>query len=111
MTPRELALATPEVEVIAAASAVVVEEAAVEMDLAAVETELAAQREELRQIMIKPEHCGRFLHKGRLVYMKSGPLDWGWGIVVSVKKEPQWSVRVLLACKADSPASKSAPAD
>lgn len=33
--------------------------------------------------MVQPDTVQRFLTKGRLVYIKDGEADWGWGIVTS----------------------------
>lgn len=44
--------------------------------------ELEKRREERRQVITQPEHIAPFLNPGRLVYMKDGETDWGWGILV-----------------------------
>ena len=35
----------------------------------------------------QPDTCLHFLRPGRLVRIREGPLDWGWGIVVSVMRK------------------------
>lgn len=79
--------------------------------------ELDKQKEVLRQIVIRPEHIAPFLNPGRLVYMKDGEMDWGWGILVSAGKqkviadesvvegeedEVQWVLDVFLPCEPGS---------
>jgi ATP-dependent RNA helicase DOB1 len=49
--------------------------------------EIEKKREELRQVVIIPEHVAPFLNPGRLVYMKDGTVDWGWGILVAASRQ------------------------
>lgn len=35
----------------------------------------------------QPQTCLHFLRPGRLVRIREGPIDWGWGIVVSVMRK------------------------
>jgi len=81
--------------------------------------ELERAREELRQIIVRPESITPFLNPGRLLYMRDGKVDWGWGILVAASKkvirgeagpdgaeqvsEPQWVVDVFLPCRAGLP--------
>lgn len=37
--------------------------------------------EEIRKIVAKEENVIPFLQAGRLVHIKTGKQDWGWGIV------------------------------
>lgn len=79
--------------------------------------ELDKQKEALRQIVIRPEHIAPFLNPGRLVYMKDGEMDWGWGILIVAAKqkvladesvvegeddEVQWVLDVFLPCEPGS---------
>merc|ERR1712151_100509 len=78
--------------------------------------ELEKKREELRKVLIRPEHIAPFLNPGRLVYMRDGDADWGWGILISASKqrvasqnesvlenaeeeEVQWVLDVFLPCE------------
>eukprot|EP00928_Gymnodinium_smaydae_P020163 TRINITY_DN17797_c0_g1_i1.p1 TRINITY_DN17797_c0_g1~~TRINITY_DN17797_c0_g1_i1.p1 ORF type:complete len:584 (-),score=183.46 TRINITY_DN17797_c0_g1_i1:136-1887(-) len=77
--------------------------------------ELEKKKEDLRQIVIRPENIAPYLNPGRLVYMRDGETDWGWGILVAASKqkvasegvverdeeqdEPQWVLDVLLPCE------------
>merc|ERR1740123_2355833 len=36
------------------------------------------KKEEIREIVIRPENIAPFLNPGRLVRMKDGETDWGW---------------------------------
>ena len=46
----------------------------------------------------QPATCLHFLRPGRLVRIREGALDWGWGIVVSVMRK---TVAVNAAVQAD----------
>jgi len=78
--------------------------------------ELVKKKEERRQVVIEPEHVAAFLNPGRLVYMKDGDKDWGWGILIAASRqrlptegdgkgvieedqEPQWVLDVFLPCE------------
>lgn len=39
--------------------------------------------QEMRQVITKPEHCKTFLQPGRMVKIKFGDHDFGWGTIVS----------------------------
>lgn len=43
--------------------------------------------DEINKIVTKPENIVPFLVPGRLVYIKTGKDDWGWGILVSFSKQ------------------------
>lgn len=79
--------------------------------------ELDKKREERRQILIRPENIAPYLNPGRLVYMKDGDNDWGWGILIAAARkrltgddqvlegddnEPQWVLDVFLPCEPGS---------
>jgi len=81
--------------------------------------ELDRRKEELRQVIIIPENVAPFLNPGRLVAMKDGAVDWGWGILVAASRqkiakddsegtvleeenEPQWVLDVFLPTEAGS---------
>merc|ERR1740130_1932238 len=49
--------------------------------------ELERRGEEKRQVIIKPENVAPFLNPGRLVAMKDGAVDWGWGVLVSAIRQ------------------------
>ena len=36
--------------------------------------------------LLRPDRCLHFLRPGRLVAVREGPLDWGWGIVLALHK-------------------------
>mmetsp|Transcript_95298 Transcript_95298/g.208402 ORF Transcript_95298/g.208402 Transcript_95298/m.208402 type:complete len:1043 (+) Transcript_95298:202-3330(+) len=80
--------------------------------------ELAKLREELRQIVIKPENIMPFLNPGRLIHMKDGSTDWGWGIVTHASRrklvsdevqteetETHWVVDMFYPCEPGSVAA------
>jgi len=48
---------------------------------------LSKLHEQMRQTMLKPVHILPFLNPGRLVKVRDGAEDWGWGIVVNFKKQ------------------------
>jgi len=93
----------PELQKAAAVAAVAAVSPGVEEvaeDPETMQADLAAKREELRQIMIKPDNVAPFLNRGRLVYMKDAASDLGWGILVSAAKSAhtqQWAVKVFVA--------------
>eukprot|EP00933_Yihiella_yeosuensis_P061634 TRINITY_DN64474_c0_g1_i1.p1 TRINITY_DN64474_c0_g1~~TRINITY_DN64474_c0_g1_i1.p1 ORF type:complete len:741 (+),score=201.03 TRINITY_DN64474_c0_g1_i1:328-2223(+) len=72
--------------------------------------ELEKKKEERRQVIIRPENVAPFLNPGRLVYLKDGDTDWGWGILAAAAKkkltddqvlegedqEPQWVLDVFV---------------
>ncbi|CAE8646419.1 unnamed protein product [Polarella glacialis] len=79
--------------------------------------ELEKKTEERRQIVIRPENIAPYLNPGRLVYMKDGETEWGWGILVAASRkrltgddqvlegednEPQWVLDVFLPCEPGS---------
>ena len=53
----------------------------------------------------QPATCLHFLRPGRLVRIREGPIDWGWGIVVSVMRK---TVAVNAAAKAEDSGPASA---
>jgi len=93
----------PELQKAAAVAAVAAVSPGVEEvaeDPETMRADLAAKREELRQIMIRPDNVAPFLNRGRLVYMKDAASDLGWGILVSAAKSvhtQQWAVKVFVA--------------
>uniref|UniRef100_A0A6B2KX32 Helicase ATP-binding domain-containing protein n=1 Tax=Arcella intermedia TaxID=1963864 RepID=A0A6B2KX32_9EUKA len=48
--------------------------------------QLESNREEIRKIIHQPFHALPFLQQGRLVRVRSGETDWGWGVVVNFQK-------------------------
>lgn len=43
-------------------------------------------KDEIRRIVVKPENIAPFLVPGRLIHVKTGQYDWGWGVLVSFSK-------------------------
>eukprot|EP00931_Biecheleriopsis_adriatica_P061271 TRINITY_DN36836_c0_g1_i1.p1 TRINITY_DN36836_c0_g1~~TRINITY_DN36836_c0_g1_i1.p1 ORF type:complete len:1062 (-),score=260.86 TRINITY_DN36836_c0_g1_i1:47-3232(-) len=81
-----------------------------------IDKELDKKKEERRQIVIRPENVAPFLNPGRLVCLKDGETNWGWGILVAASRkklagesvletddsEPQWVLDVFLPCEPGS---------
>eukprot|EP00798_Chlamydomonas_sp_ICE-L_P030824 gene30824-35860_t len=42
----------------------------------------------LKEIMLRPQHCLQFLKAGRIVRVMDGQVDWGYGVIVNVMKQP-----------------------
>ncbi|KPI43976.1 ATP-dependent RNA helicase mtr4 [Cyphellophora attinorum] len=77
--------------------------------------QLDAYAEEMRNIIIHPNFCLPFMQPGRLVHIKDGEHDFGWGAVINfLRREPDrnnreatlapqesWTIDVALEC-ADS---------
>jgi len=45
------------------------------------------KQEELRQLVIQPENIAPFLNPGRLIHLKDGETDWGWGILAAASRK------------------------
>eukprot|EP00929_Paragymnodinium_shiwhaense_P079590 TRINITY_DN4148_c0_g1_i1.p1 TRINITY_DN4148_c0_g1~~TRINITY_DN4148_c0_g1_i1.p1 ORF type:complete len:1051 (-),score=311.45 TRINITY_DN4148_c0_g1_i1:306-3458(-) len=45
------------------------------------------KKEELRQIIIQPENVAPFLNPGRLLNLRDGELNWGWGVLVAASRQ------------------------
>ena len=46
--------------------------------------------------MLRPERCLQFLRPGRLIRVRDGQVDWGWGVLVSVvRATPKAALGVL----------------
>ena len=66
-------------------------------------------------IILSPKHCLPFINPGRLVKVRHGKKDFGWGIIVNFKKEkntnpeeePVYRVDVMCNCDKDSVKSNS----
>jgi ATP-dependent RNA helicase DOB1 len=43
-------------------------------------------KDEIRKIVIKPENIVPFLVPGRVIHIKTGKDDWGWGVLSSFSK-------------------------
>ena len=43
--------------------------------------------DEIRKIVMKPQNIVPFLVPGRLIHVKTGKDDWGWGVLVSFSKQ------------------------
>ena len=48
--------------------------------------EMRAAEAVLLPALLRPDRCLHFLRPGRLVAVREGPLDWGWGIVLAVHR-------------------------
>lgn len=77
--------------------------------------EQRSKKEELRNIVIEPSNIAPFLNPGRLIYMREGEIDWGWGILITASRrkvvademdadetEYHWVVDVFLPCEPGS---------
>ncbi|CAE7946505.1 MTREX [Symbiodinium sp. KB8] len=81
-----------------------------------IDKQLKKKQEEKREIVVRPENIAPFLNPGRLVYMRDGDTDWGWGILVSASRkkltgdngnsvleaeesEPQWVLDTFMPCE------------
>ncbi|KAF4082600.1 hypothetical protein AMELA_G00153520 [Ameiurus melas] len=75
--------------------------------------QLAKLAKEIEEYVHKPKYCLPFLQPGRLVKVKKGDLDFGWGVVVNFSKksnvkastgdlDPLYVVEVLLHCSKES---------
>jgi len=51
-----------------------------------IRNQLEVSKEEVRKIVHQPFHALPFLQQGRLVKVKDGDTDWGWGVVVNFQK-------------------------
>lgn len=47
---------------------------------------MAEQRRKLLPYTIRPDRSLHYLQPGRLVRVKEGPNEWGWGIVLAVRQ-------------------------
>ena len=54
-----------------------------------IDKELKNRREELRNLINKPENGFRFLNVGRLVHVQDGSIVYGWGIALSNVRAPR----------------------
>ena len=50
--------------------------------------ELSAAEAVVQAAMQRPDRCIHLLRPGRLVRVRAGTVDWGWGVVVSVLHTP-----------------------
>ncbi|CAK9034607.1 unnamed protein product [Durusdinium trenchii] len=79
-----------------------------------IDKQLKKKMDEKREIIVRPEHIAPFLNPGRLVCLKDGETDWGWGILISAARkklteqhvvledsEPQWVLDIFLPCDAE----------
>jgi len=86
-----------------------------------IDKQLSKKIDERRDIIVQPENIAPYLNPGRLVCMKDGEIDWGWGILISAARkkltennsvlddsEPQWVLDVFLPC--DPASNDPAPA-
>eukprot|EP00914_Ancora_sagittata_P008302 GHVO01016259.1.p1 GENE.GHVO01016259.1~~GHVO01016259.1.p1 ORF type:complete len:503 (+),score=110.31 GHVO01016259.1:1-1509(+) len=56
----------------------------------AYEFDIRHLREEMTSIIHKPEYIGKFLQPGRLVRIKDGSTDWGYGVLAqAMRKKPR----------------------
>ena len=50
--------------------------------------DISEQQRILLPYMIRPDRALHLLRPGRLVRVREGPNDWGWGIVLAVRAAP-----------------------
>lgn len=63
-----------------------------------IRTQLDELQKDVRDVITHPNYAVPFLNAGRLVYIKHGTLDFGWGIVLNhQKKQPLNKVGGVLA--------------
>jgi len=80
------------------------------------------KQEDLRKIVTQPEHIVPYLNPGRLLHVKDGSVDWGWGILVAASSrrveaveeddaDRKWVLEVFLPCdpSADPPVPAPMP--
>ena len=48
--------------------------------------QIASKGEIIRKEMLRPEHCLQFMRPGRLVRIKEGSNNWGWGVLVRYRR-------------------------
>ena len=62
----------------------------------------------MNRIILSPKYCLPFINPGRLVKVKHGQNDFGWGIIMNFKKEKkdpddeEYRVDVMVSCDKDS---------
>ncbi|KAI9118765.1 hypothetical protein K1719_010210 [Acacia pycnantha] len=74
--------------------------------------EIAHLERKMMSQIIRPERILYFLLPGRLVKIREGGTDWGWGVVVNVVKKPSgggYIVDTLLHCSPASTENNSRP--
>ncbi|XP_022888748.1 DExH-box ATP-dependent RNA helicase DExH10 [Olea europaea var. sylvestris] len=64
--------------------------------------EIAQVEKKMMAEMMRPERVLYFLQSGRLVKVREGGTDWGWGVVVHVVKKPSAALGSLPAALASS---------
>lgn len=50
---------------------------------------LAQKQAEIRRVAMQPAYCLPFLQSGRMVLIACDDVEWGWGVVVNVRKSAQ----------------------
>ncbi len=48
--------------------------------------QLSKLKQSIRDTISQPIHCVPYLQPGRLLKVKEGDRDWGWGVVVNFQK-------------------------
>ncbi|RDY13675.1 DExH-box ATP-dependent RNA helicase DExH10, partial [Mucuna pruriens] len=74
--------------------------------------EIAQLEKKMMSKIIRPEIILYFLVPGRLIKVREGGTDWGWGVVVNVVKKPSeggYLVDTLLHCSPGSSENSSRP--
>nr|KYP67530.1 Superkiller viralicidic activity 2-like 2 [Cajanus cajan] len=74
--------------------------------------EIAQLEKKMMSKIIRPEIILYFLVPGRLIKVREGGTDWGWGVVVNVVKKPSgggYIVDTLLHCSPGSNENSSRP--
>ena len=68
---------------------------------------------QMNKIILSPKYCLPFLNPGRLVKVRHGKNDFGWGIIMNFKKEKkdvedeEYRVDVMVNCDKDTVKSTS----
>lgn len=52
-----------------------------------VDQHIKLYKEKIKEIMVQPANILPFLKIGRLIYIKNGDLDWGWGVTINFTKK------------------------
>ncbi|XP_019446453.1 PREDICTED: DExH-box ATP-dependent RNA helicase DExH10-like [Lupinus angustifolius] len=76
------------------------------------ELEIAQLEKKMMEQIMRPENVLLYLLPGRLIRIREGGTDWGWGVVVNVVKKPSgggYIVDTLLHCSPGSNGNNTRP--
>lgn len=76
-------------------SQIIIENEAIISEYYGIKEQLSKFKEEMKNVIIQPIHSLPYLQPGRLVLVKDGSINWGWGVVVNFQKK-QDKVRLFL---------------